>query len=101
MFTYLQKIDRAKNQFRWYSLTVTPTLFGEYSLVRRWGRIDQDSSGFKSEWFEGEDEAVLKLEELVKLSRRRGYLSYVRSTFRPYFSFDYMDSLWGGNLFSV
>ncbi len=30
-----------KNQFRFYRLNLWPTLFGEWSVVREWGRIGQ------------------------------------------------------------
>ena len=35
----LGRVDRTKNMARYYVLSVEPTLFGESSLVRRWGRI--------------------------------------------------------------
>jgi predicted DNA-binding WGR domain protein len=36
---YLEKYDEEKNQHRYYMLSVQPTLFGGWSLVRSWGRI--------------------------------------------------------------
>lgn len=39
MNIYLRRIDRAKNMERFYRLDVQPTLFGEWALVREWGRI--------------------------------------------------------------
>ena len=35
----LEKCIPDKNQFRFYRLDLQPTLFGEWSLVREWGRI--------------------------------------------------------------
>jgi predicted DNA-binding WGR domain protein len=35
----LTRIDADKNMRRFYRLDVQPTLFGEYALVREWGRI--------------------------------------------------------------
>ena len=35
----LEKRVPEKNQFRFYRLVLHPTLFGEWSLVREWGRI--------------------------------------------------------------
>jgi predicted DNA-binding WGR domain protein len=35
----LERVDRTKNMARYYVLSVESTLFGESSLVRRWGRI--------------------------------------------------------------
>lgn len=36
---YLERIDRARNMARYYRLSVVETLFGEYAMVREWGRI--------------------------------------------------------------
>ena len=35
----LVHIDADKNMARFYKLVVQPTLFGEWSLVREWGRM--------------------------------------------------------------
>jgi predicted DNA-binding WGR domain protein len=39
--TYLTKIVPEQNQWRFYLMATTPTLFGEWTLVREWGRIGQ------------------------------------------------------------
>ncbi len=36
---HLRRIDPTRNMRRYYSVTVQPTLFGEWSLQREWGRI--------------------------------------------------------------
>ena len=36
---HMVKIAPEQNQYRYYAMTVTPTLFGDWSLVREWGRI--------------------------------------------------------------
>lgn len=38
-YTRLQKRDPRRNQYRYYLLDVQPHLFGEWSLIREWGRI--------------------------------------------------------------
>ena len=38
---YLEKRIPARNQKRFYTITVTPTLFGSWAMVREWGRIGQ------------------------------------------------------------
>ena len=38
-FVYLEKHDDEKNQHRYYVLSVQPSLFGTWSLIRTWGRI--------------------------------------------------------------
>ncbi len=35
----LTRIDNHRNMARFYKLDIQPTLFGECSLVREWGRI--------------------------------------------------------------
>lgn len=35
----LHKIDPDRNMARFYMMTVQPSLFGEWCLVREWGRI--------------------------------------------------------------
>ena len=37
----LEKCVPEKNQQRFYLLRLAPTLFGEWSLIREWGRIGQ------------------------------------------------------------
>ncbi|BCH62446.1 hypothetical protein RvVAT039_pl08320 (plasmid) [Agrobacterium vitis] len=36
---YVERIAPEQNMARFYALAVQPTLFGEVSLVRAWGRI--------------------------------------------------------------
>jgi predicted DNA-binding WGR domain protein len=54
--------DTAKKKHRFYSLQITPTLFGEWSLVREWGRIGSPGTvrleSYESyESYESEDQA--------------------------------------------
>lgn len=36
---HIQRVDPNRNMARYYELSLEPTLFGEISLVRAWGRI--------------------------------------------------------------
>jgi predicted DNA-binding WGR domain protein len=36
---YIERTDKAENKARFYAMSIEPTLFGEASLLRRWGRI--------------------------------------------------------------
>lgn len=36
---YLERIDHARNMARYYRLSVAETLFGEWVMIREWGRI--------------------------------------------------------------
>jgi hypothetical protein len=38
---WLERRDPARNVARFYAITVAPTLFGPWVLVREWGRIGQ------------------------------------------------------------
>ena len=39
MICCLIKMDETKDQRRFYSMHLLPTLFGDWSLVREWGRL--------------------------------------------------------------
>ncbi len=41
---YLKKRIPARNQKRFYTITVTRTLFGSWAMVREWGRIGQSGT---------------------------------------------------------
>ena len=41
-FVYLEKHNDEKNQHRYYLLSVQPSLFGTWSLIRTWGRIGRN-----------------------------------------------------------
>jgi predicted DNA-binding WGR domain protein len=69
---HLQRIDAARNMWRFYELALQPTLFGELSLVRTWGRIGS-SGQCKIVTFPEVDEAARALKRLAAAKRRRGY----------------------------
>ncbi|NKC10678.1 MAG: WGR domain-containing protein [Gammaproteobacteria bacterium] len=70
--TYLEKIDPANNQARFYSLVIMPNLFGQWTLVREWGRIGQRGQA-ELEWFETAEAAEGAIAALKSQKRRRGY----------------------------
>jgi predicted DNA-binding WGR domain protein len=70
---YLERIDPNRNMARFYVISVQPTLFGELSLIRNWGRIGAAGRS-KIETFpdmEGLTRATMRLE---RRKRRRGYV---------------------------
>lgn len=69
----LHKIRPEENQYRFYSLRVAPTLFGEWSLFREWGRIGNGGT-VKIDPFKEESEAFLKMGKLIKEKVKRGYI---------------------------
>ena len=69
---YIERIDAARNMARFYALSIQPTLFGEPSLLRSWGRIGTRGQQ-KIHVFEDERQAVGLFLELVAQKRKRGY----------------------------
>jgi predicted DNA-binding WGR domain protein len=67
------KIDRKRDRYRWYVISWGPTLFGDYAVVRSWGRIGTDWAQCKSEVFEDDGAACIEAEAQVKRRLRRGY----------------------------
>lgn len=68
----LHRIDPDRNMARFYAMSIGPTLFGDTSLVRNWGRIGTRGQQ-KIELFETEGDAVASLDRLLATKRRRGY----------------------------
>jgi predicted DNA-binding WGR domain protein len=71
-FAYLKKIDPKSNQFRFYTIAVVQTLFGEWAVVREWGRLGQAGT-VREIWFDTEAEARAAGVKLQKRKERRGY----------------------------
>jgi predicted DNA-binding WGR domain protein len=57
---------------RYYHMTIQPTLFGEWSLVREWGRIGNGGQ-VKQASFSSAEEARQAFTRLAKAKQRRGY----------------------------
>lgn len=36
---YLEKVDPSRRMMRFYAIWIAPTLFGEWAMIREWGRI--------------------------------------------------------------
>ncbi|MGO7919413.1 WGR domain-containing protein [Rhizobium ruizarguesonis] len=70
---YIERIDPDKNMARFYALSIEPSLFGETSLVRSWGRIGSRGQQ-KIHVFDSEAKAVDLLLTLLRKKRSRGYL---------------------------
>lgn len=69
---YLERIDPSRNMARFYAMSVQPTLFGEVSLVRRWGRIGARGRD-KIETFSHAHEIAGARGRIERQKRRRGY----------------------------
>jgi predicted DNA-binding WGR domain protein len=68
----LERIDATRNMWRYYDLMLQPTLFGEISVVRSWGRIGAPGR-YKTMTFSNLGEATRALKRLEAVKRRRGY----------------------------
>ena len=73
MSEYLTRTDPARNMARFYQLDVQPTLFGEYALVREWGRIGSGGR-VRSTPYPTADAALAALARQRQVKARRGYL---------------------------
>nr|WP_244512866.1 MULTISPECIES: WGR domain-containing protein [unclassified Ensifer] len=70
---YFQRIDPNRNMARYYALSIQPTLFGETSLIRAWGRIGTLGQEM-SHHFASEADAVALLLDIARRKRARGYV---------------------------
>jgi len=69
---YVERMDRAKNMARFYSMSIDANLFGELCLTRRWGRIGARGQTLIHH-FEREQDAVALFLDLTRQKRARGY----------------------------
>lgn len=69
---YLEKRRPEHNQFRFYHIFVTPTLFGPWALLREWGRIGSPGT-VKERWYDSEPAALAAGRELLAQKIKRGY----------------------------
>jgi predicted DNA-binding WGR domain protein len=68
----LHKHAPERNLHRFYALQVAPNLFGEWSLIRHWGRIGA-SGRQRIDWHDTRDAAVQARDRLLHAKQRRGY----------------------------
>ena len=59
---HLRRIDPDRNMARFYTMSVQPTLFGEWALLREWGRIGS-AGRIVQRRFASEQEAALAMAE--------------------------------------
>ncbi|WP_085802311.1 WGR domain-containing protein [Roseovarius aestuarii] len=62
------------NMARFYGIDIQPTLFGEMSVLRSWGRIGTKGRGMMVT-YEDSAQAAEALLKLDKQKRRRGYVA--------------------------
>lgn len=78
---YLEKRDPEKNAYRFYSLHVTPSLFGDWTLVREWGQIGSPGQ-VRIDWFDTLEAVEQALSEKREEKLRRGYIQRGTQAFR-------------------
>ena len=69
---YLRRIDPERHMARFYALAVDRDLFGQWLLVREWGRIGT-SCRTRHDPHPTEAEAFAALAALARTKRARGY----------------------------
>ena len=75
MYLRLEKIDPVQNHWRWYVLSVQPTLFGEWSLVREWGRLGNDGGQSDTAFYASRHGALSACDAVRTAKMRRGYVA--------------------------
>ena len=75
----LERRDPAKRMLRFYTLHILPNLFGEWGLLRAWGRIGRGGQ-LRVDWFATQQEAVRALQALEQVKRKRGYRDASQAT---------------------
>ena len=73
MFVRLEKINPEERQKRFYVMNVTQNLFGEWCLIREWGRFGSAGGQRMVEYVGTEGEADKMLNKLLAQKSRRGY----------------------------
>ena len=65
-------VEPGKRKYRFYKLFIAPSLFGEWMLVREWGRIDSPGR-VRSDRYDNPGAALLAMQDLVRQKLKRGY----------------------------
>jgi predicted DNA-binding WGR domain protein len=69
---FLTRTDPTRNIDRFYVVAVTPTLFGEFALLREWGR--RGSAGtMRLSSYARRDEAQIAEQRTIKRRLQHGY----------------------------
>lgn len=69
---YLTRFDPAKNMARYYVMSLQPTLFGEWSVVREWGRIGRGGQ-VKAVPYPSEADAAAAMGAIKAQKTKKGY----------------------------
>jgi len=69
----LEKIVPCKCQRRFYALSIDQTLFGEWCLIREWGRSGAAGGQKMVVYLGSEGEALMALEKVKRAKNKREY----------------------------
>ncbi|MPR12613.1 WGR domain-containing protein [Microvirga tunisiensis] len=72
-YLVLDRCDPTCNMARYYVLSIEPSLFGDATLIREWGRLGQ-SGRRRIELYENQSRAMEALETWLQRKQRRGYV---------------------------
>ncbi len=73
MHVRLEKIDSDRNQRRFYSMRICKTLFGEWCLIREWGRLGNAGGQCMTDYAATKQEAITSLQKITQQKTKRGY----------------------------
>ncbi len=68
----LIKKDPSHNVFRFYLIQIVPGLFGQWGVLREWGRIGQPGT-VRKDWYEDETQAQIASDKVLNQKLKRGY----------------------------
>jgi predicted DNA-binding WGR domain protein len=71
---FLTRSEPPRNVNRFYLVTVTPTLFGEWSVMREWGRLGSPGT-LRLHTFDRQTEAHKSQRKSIERKLRRGYVN--------------------------
>ena len=69
----LEKINPFKRQRRFYALGIRQTLFGDWCLIREWGRIGSAGGQTKVDYLCSKQAAEAAMKRLKTIKNKRGY----------------------------
>lgn len=69
----LHRLDPSQNMQRFYTVDIQPTLFGEWSLLRFWGRLDRPGGQSHFRTFPTLSAAQQARDGLLREKQRKGY----------------------------
>lgn len=69
---YLRRFVPEANRWHFYAMRTLPTLFGDWTLQREWGRLGAGGQ-LRHDLFRDDGEALNALTKLAQTEMRRGY----------------------------